>query len=93
MKKATFNQIISSLATISWGVVPVYLYTRGLIGEYLSDSFHLIALSGGLAMLVLGLFNLLHANRRLGCVHDHSHDLNEHIHEPANNEQNHQVNV
>ena len=78
MKKATFNQIISSLATISWGVVPVYLYTRGLIGEYLSDSFHLIALSGGLAMLVLGLFNLLHANRKLGCVHDHGHDPHDH---------------
>tara|TARA_B100001093_G_scaffold257044_2_gene245841 strand:+ start:5738 stop:6583 length:846 start_codon:yes stop_codon:yes gene_type:complete len=74
MNKATFNQIISSLATISWGAVPVYLYTRGLIGEYLSESFHLIALSGGLAMIVLGLFNLLHARRQVGCGHDHSHE-------------------
>ena len=74
MTKATFNQIISSLATISWGAVPVYLYTKGLIGEYLSESFHLIALSGGLAMIVLGLFNLLHAGREVGCGHDHSHE-------------------
>ena len=76
MTKATFNQVISSLATISWGGVPVYLYTKGLIGEYLSESFHLIALSGGLAMIVLGLFNLLHAGREVGCGHDHSHEQN-----------------
>ena len=87
MNKATFNQIISSLATISWGGVPVYLYTRGLIGEYLSESFHVIALSGGLAMIVLGLFNLLHARRQVGCGHDHSHE-HEHGHEHDHHEQN-----
>jgi len=93
MNKATFNQIISSLATISWGGVPVYLYTRGLIGEYLSESFHVIALSGGLAMIVLGLFNLLHARRQVGCGHDHSHEHDHghdhgHEHEHDHHEQN-----
>ena len=89
MNKATFNQIISSLATISWGGVPVYLYTRGLIGEYLSESFHVIALSGGLAMIVLGLFNLLNARRQVGCGHDHSHEHgHEHGHEHDHHEQN-----
>ncbi|MDG2487408.1 MAG: hypothetical protein P8M65_06850 [Roseibacillus sp.] len=87
MNKATFNQIISSLATISWGGVPVYLYTRGLIGEYLSESFHVIALSGGLAMIVLGLFNLLHARRQVGCGHDHSHE-HDHGHDHDHHEQN-----
>ena len=93
MTKATFNQVISSLATISWGGVPVYLYTKGLIGEYLSESFHLIALSGGLAMIVLGLFNLLHAGREVGCGHDHSHEQNhghdhDHSHDHDHHEQN-----
>ena len=93
MTKATFNQIISSLATISWGAVPVYLYTKGLIGEYLSESFHLIALSGGLAMIVLGLFNLLHAGREVGCGHDHSHEhdhshKHDHSHDHDHHEQN-----
>ena len=91
MNKATFNQIISSLATISWGAVPVYLYTRGLIGEYLSESFHLIALSGGLAMIVLGLFNLLHARRQVGCGHDHSHE-HEHGHEHGHEHDHHEQN-
>ena len=91
MNKATFNQIISSLATISWGGVPVYLYTRGLIGEYLSESFHVIALSGGLAMIVLGLFNLLHARRQVGCGHDHSHE-HEHGHEHGHEHDHHEQN-
>ena len=80
MNKAIFTQIISCLATISWGIAPVYLYARGLIGEYLSESFHLIALSGGLAMIVLGLFNLLHAKRTLSCGHDHTHQKADHDH-------------
>ena len=91
MNKATFNQIISSLATISWGGVPVYLYTRGLIGECLSESFHVIALSGGLAMIVLGLFNLLHARRQVGCGHDHSHE-HEHGHEHGHEHDHHEQN-
>ena len=31
--KATINQVIFSLATITWGVVPVYLYATGLIAN------------------------------------------------------------
>ena len=86
MKKGTFNQIISGLATVAWGIVPVYLYARGLIGEYLSESFHLIALSGGLAMIVLGTFNLIHARRKVGCGHDHSH---EHGHDHQGSDHDH----
>ena len=86
MKKGTFNQIISGLATIAWGIVPVYLYARGLISEYLSESFHLIALSGGLAMIVLGTFNLIHARRKMGCGHDHSH---EHGHDHQGSDHDH----
>ena len=86
MNKGTFNQIISGLATVAWGIVPVYLYARGLIGEYLSESFHLIALSGGLAMIVLGAFNLIHARRKVGCGHDHSH---EHGHDHQGSDHDH----
>jgi uncharacterized repeat protein (TIGR03943 family) len=70
----TINQIIFSLATITWGAVPVYLYASGHIVKYLSPAFHVISLSGGLAMIVLGLFNLLNARRQVGCGHDHSHE-------------------
>ena len=77
MKKTTFNQIVSSLATIAWGTVPVYFYAWGLIDKYLNESFHLIALIGGLAMMVLGLFNLIHASRHVSCGHDHSHEHGE----------------
>ncbi len=86
MKSATLNQVISSLATIAWGVVPVYLYASGIIVKYLAESFHLIALIGGLAMVVLGLFNLIHANRKVGCGHDHSH---EHDHEHSGHDHDH----
>jgi len=72
--KATINQIIFSLATIAWGVVPVYFYATGLVGNYLAPNFHLISLAGGLAMIVLGLFNLLNARRKVGCGHDHDHE-------------------
>ena len=77
MKKTTFNQIVSSLATIAWGIVPVYFYAWGLIDKYLAESFHLIALIGGLAMMVLGLFNLIHASRHVSCGHDHSQEHGE----------------
>ena len=87
MKKSTFTQVVSSLATIAWGVVPVYFYfftftdqdltEKHIIQAYLSPSFHLIALTGGLAMIVLGTFNLIHARREVGCGHDHSHDHEE----------------
>ncbi len=79
MKKTTFNQIVSSLATIAWGIVPVYFYAWGLIDKYLAESFHLIALIGGLAMMVLGLFNLIHASRHVSCGHDHSHEHGEKV--------------
>ena len=86
MKKSTFTQVVSSLATIAWGVVPVYFYfftfedqgtEKHIIQAYLSPSFHMIALTGGLAMIVLGTFNLIHARREVGCGHDHSHENEE----------------
>lgn len=82
--KGTATQIISSLATISWGIVPVYFYATGLIGKYLSPAFFLIALIGGLAMIVLGTFNLIFAKRNVGCGHDHSHE-----HEAGDHEHDH----
>ncbi|MFP6858477.1 MAG: TIGR03943 family protein [Roseibacillus sp.] len=82
--KTTITQVIFSLATIAWGLVPVYLYSSGLISKYLSSSFHLVSLIGGLAMIVLGAFNLLHAGRMLGCGHDHHDHGNGHDHHDQN---------
>jgi hypothetical protein len=83
--KSIITQVIFSLATIAWGIVPVYLYKTGLIGEYLNRSFHLVALSGGLAMIVLGLFNLITSRRKVGCGHDHGpdHDHDHHDQSPV----------
>ena len=64
--KETLNQVISSLATIAWGVIPVYFYVSGHIVKYLSPTFHMITLIGGLLMIVLGLFNLIHAGKKVG---------------------------
>lgn len=72
--KTKINQVIAGLATIAWGIVPVYLYTSGAIIQYLTEGFHLIALIGGLAMIVLGLFNILTVKQAVGCGHDHHHD-------------------
>lgn len=84
--KAALNQAIFSLATISWGVVPVSLYATGQIDKYLAPAFHKIALVGGLAMIVLGLFNLLNARRKVGCGHDHAH---EHDHDHGGEDHDH----
>ena len=104
MKKSTFTQVVSSLATIAWGVVPVYFYfftfedqgtEKHIIQAYLSPSFHLIALTGGLAMMVLGTFNLLHARREVGCGHDHSHENGEggdHEHDHRQDHDHHEQN-
>ena len=86
--KATLNQVIFSLATIAWGVVPVYFYASGTVARYLSPTFHLISLVGGLAMIVLGLFNLLNARRKVGCGHDHGHDHN-HDHDHGDEHDHH----
>jgi len=68
-----------SLATILWGVVPVWFYAANRIQHYLAPEFHTIALAGGLGMIVLGLFNLLTAGEPSDCGHDHgAHDGHDH---------------
>ncbi len=64
--------ITYGLATILWGVVPVWFYAANRIQHYLAPEFHTIALAGGLGMIVLGLFNLLTVGESADCGHEHA---------------------
>lgn len=81
---AVLQRVLFSLVVVFWGVVFVYLYQSGHIVSYVSEKFHLVCLIGGLAMIVLGLFNLLTSGANSQCFHGdecghdhedgHSHD-------------------
>ncbi len=80
---ACLQRILFSLAVVFWGGALVYLYQSGHIVSYVSEKFHLVCLIGGLAMIVLGLFNLMtsradyHCSHGDECGHDHDHsDMN-----------------
>lgn len=68
------RRILFSLAVLSWGVVLLYFYSSGRINKYLAPDFRLICFAGGLGLVVLGLFNLLTADQKADCGHDHEHD-------------------
>ncbi len=72
------QRILFSLAVMTWGGALVYLYQSGHVVSYVSEKFHLVCLIGGLAMLVLGLFNLLTSGVESSCHHGdecgHEHD-------------------
>lgn len=72
------QRVIFSLALIAWGAVLVYFYASGRITKYLAPDFRWISLSGGLGLVVVGLFNALTAGQEASCGHDHgpgdSHD-------------------
>lgn len=72
MNKAILQRALISLTAISWGAVLVYFYASGRIVKYLAPDFRLIALIGGLGLLVIGLFVLLTATQTADCGHDHS---------------------
>ena len=71
--RARLAHAVLAVGTLCWGAVLVGFYTTGLVKTYLAPSFHLFALVGGLAMIVLGLFNLLTIREPFGCGHCH-HD-------------------
>lgn len=61
-----------SLGAITWGIVAVYFYATRRIAEYLTGNFQIYCLIGGLALCVLGLFNLFTArDHGADCGHDH----------------------
>ncbi len=63
-----------SLAVMVWGGVLVYFYASGRIVIYLAPDFRIIALVGGLGLLVLGAFNLLMCGQPALVPHDHKGD-------------------
>jgi hypothetical protein len=73
-KKFFFS--LEAIAMALWGVVLVYYVASGKVNPFLSTTgiFREQALIGGVALLVLALFNLAMRNRFPGCGHDHSED-------------------
>lgn len=71
MKNLPLQRVLLGLAVISWGIALVYFCASGRIVKYLAPDFRIIALAGGLGLLVLGLFNLLTCRMTAVCGHDH----------------------
>ena len=71
MKNQALQRCLLGLALIAWGVVLVYFHSSGRITKYLAPDFRLIALAGGLGLIVVGLFNLLTCRFQASCGHDH----------------------
>ncbi len=65
-----------SVAVMVWGGVMLYFYTSGRIVTYLAPDFRIIALAGGLGLMVIGLFNLLMCTVPAVVPHDHKGDAN-----------------
>ena len=68
------RRFMLSLAVLVWGGVMLYFYTSGRIVTYLAPDFRLIALVGGLGLMVLGAFNLLMCTVPAVVPHDHKGD-------------------
>ena len=69
------HHLIYGLATILWGIVPVWFYASNRIHAYLDEEFFTFALVGGLGMIVLGLYNIFTLGEKTDCGHDHGdHD-------------------
>jgi Domain of unknown function (DUF1980) len=70
---------------VLWGAVLAYFVASGKVVNFLSTTgiFREQALIGGLALLVLAVFNFAMRNRFPGCGHDHSTDGHDHHHEES----------
>lgn len=77
------SRILLSLAVLTWGVVLLYFHASGRIVKYLAPDFRMIAMVGGLGLMVLALFNLLTAGQQAGCGHDHEEGGHCHDHESS----------
>jgi hypothetical protein len=79
----TFTHLLGVALLLLWGAVMLYFYATGRVAQYLPGDglFRPMLLAGGVAMLVLGLFNLATMGTDTAdCGHDHSHDEHEHNH-------------
>jgi uncharacterized repeat protein (TIGR03943 family) len=71
MKSKVFNRMLQALAGMTWGAVLVYFYATDRLVKYLAPDFRLLALAGGLGLLVVGAFTLLTSRQEADCGHDH----------------------
>ncbi len=78
-----FFFFVGATVLILWGAVMLYLYASGRVVHYLTEDggFRMQCLLGGIALCILGLFNLFMGSRSLteahdcgDCGHDHDHD-------------------
>jgi uncharacterized repeat protein (TIGR03943 family) len=69
-----FFFITGAIAAMIWSAVMIYFYASGRIESYVTDSFRLQALIGGIVLAIIALFNLLNISEKVSCGHDHDHD-------------------
>ncbi len=65
------EHVIFCASVIVWGAVMIYFYQHEKLHIYISAKFHIYLLIGGLAALVIGIFNLVTVNTKADCGHDH----------------------
>jgi len=70
--------VLGSLTLLVWAAVLVYFIASERIDHYLSSTFQIQALVGGIGLGVLGLFNLLTSGEKTAaCGHDHGGEEND----------------
>jgi uncharacterized repeat protein (TIGR03943 family) len=68
-----FFLLMQAVVLVMIGGVMCYFVASGRIGAYLVGNFKILALAGGIGIIILGLFNLMMRDKNAGCGHDHSH--------------------
>jgi uncharacterized repeat protein (TIGR03943 family) len=64
----------------AWSAVMLYFYVSGRVDHFLTESFRIGPLIGGLGLAVVGFFNLFTSRAQVACGHDHIHH-GDHDHE------------
>ena len=75
-----FFFITGAVAALVWSATLIYFYASGRIEKYVTETFQVQALVGGIALGIIALFNLLTISEKATCGHDHSDD-DEHDHD------------
>lgn len=84
---ATITRVTFSVMLILIGSICLVYYAKAHIVKYVSPSFYLSTLVGGLGMVIVGVFLILTIKRHAGCAHDHSDD-EDHDHDHDHSDMN-----
>lgn len=90
----SINRVVTHLVSVAllllWGGVLLYFYSSGRITHYLPPDgiFRPMALTAGIGLMVLGIFNLATMGHETSdcCDHDHDHDDDGHGHDHAHDD-------